>query len=113
MWRRGHVDARARARKPERGKAQGRIDRQVNAANARAFGQLHLATRTADGSEAQKPTSTRPRFAIALSLTLTQSGRGESTRRKSIGSDGAMKRHVGPDVQRCRSTRRGSKPAKG
>ena len=55
-----------------------------------------IAKRTADGSEAQKPTSTRPRFAIAFSLTLTQDGRGESTRRKSIGSGGAMRKACGP-----------------
>jgi len=41
---------------------------------ARAPGQC-VATRTANGSEAQKPTSTRPRSFIAHSLTLTPRAR--------------------------------------
>jgi hypothetical protein len=69
---------------------------QVSVRQARVRLSKTACERTADGSEAQKPTSTRPRFAIAFSLTLTQNGRGESIRRKPIGSGGSVRKACGP-----------------
>jgi hypothetical protein len=75
--------AQKRARKPARGKAQGRIDPRLR--------------RPGIGSQ----TGAKPRSRSSANAQGSEPG----TRRKSIGAIARHERHVGPDRQRCRATR--------
>jgi len=76
---------------PARGKAQGRID---------AAAKSEPWHRTADGSEAQKSTPTRPR-STAFSFTCPQPAAGHPDENQS-GRTSGHERHVGPVGQKCR-----------
>jgi hypothetical protein len=72
-----------------------------------------VGTRTADGSEAQKPIQAHAisRQNVCSHCPFTQAV--GSTRRKSIGARELEERHVGPGDQKWSPTRCGSNPAKG